>query len=167
MMKLFVLRHGDAETYAASDELRELTPLGRKNVAQTFATHKKDLQCINKLLVSPYVRAQQTAEIIRGLFTSDDNIQAVKFTSHTVDFITPDVHPQKAVDALYAIHKLNPTENILLVSHQPLVGYLIDMLCERTPQFMGRYPMSTASLACLEMDVLAAGCAELIFLHTP
>lgn len=175
-MKLFILRHGDAEVYASSDDKRQLTTRGQRNVTETAKKYAKELCTVSNILVSPYVRAQQTADIVLSSLsleysTQESEAQTNAFSVSTVDFITPDILPQTVINELFSLQqkmqeKVQDT-NILLVSHQPLVGHLIDVFCQRKPDFMGRYPMSPASLACLEMDVIAAGCAELVFLHNP
>ncbi|KTT42489.1 phosphohistidine phosphatase, partial [Pseudomonas oryzihabitans] len=62
-MKLWLLRHGEAEARAPSDELRELTVAGRAAVLRSAAQlQDADLQLI---LASPYVRARQTAVLVQ------------------------------------------------------------------------------------------------------
>lgn len=166
-MKLFILRHGDAEVYASSDDQRQLTEQGRRNVTQTATKYAKELCTVDSVLVSPYVRAQQTADIVLSSLSLEDTAQANALSVSTVDFITPDIPPQTVINKLFSLQEQMSDANILLVSHQPLVGYLINLFCQGQPNFMGGYPMSPASLACLEMDVIAAGCADLVFLHNP
>ena len=171
-MKLFILRHGDAEIFASSDDKRELTAKGRKNVTETAKKYTKELCTVNNILVSPYVRAQQTADIVVSSLSlerssQESATQVNEFSVSTVDFITPDIPPQTVINKLFTMQEQMPDENILLVSHQPLVGYLIELFCQRKPKFMSGYSMSPASMACLDMDVIAAGCAELVFLHNP
>lgn len=165
-MKLFILRHGDAEVYASTDDQRQLTTRGRQKVTETAKKYTQELCSVSNILVSPYLRAQQTADIVMSSLSSENTTQATEFSVSTVDFITPNIAPQTAINALFSRQEQAPDDNVLLVSHQPLVGYLIDAFCQRQPGRRG-YPMSPASMACLEMDVIAAGCAELIFLHNP
>ena len=171
-MKLFILRHGDAEGYASSDDKRQLTTHGQQNVTETAKKYTKELSTVRSVLVSPYVRAQQTADIVLstvslGQSTQECAAQAHDFSVSTVDFLTPNIQPQTVINALFTMREQMLGHDILLVSHQPLVGYLIELFCQSKPNFMGGYPMSPASMACLEMDVIAAGCAELVFLHNP
>lgn len=171
-MKLFILRHGDAEVYASSDDKRQLTIQGQQNVTETARKYTKELSAVSNILVSPYVRAQQTADIVLSNLslehsTQERATQTHDFSVSTVDFLTPNIQPQTVINALFTMQRQVPDQNILLVSHQPLVGYLIELFCQRKPNFMGGYPMSPASMACLQMDVIAAGCAELVFLHNP
>jgi len=62
-VKLWVLRHGQAEAHAATDAERNLTAHGREEVLGSAA------QLIGKpidaIIASPYVRAQQTAHLVR------------------------------------------------------------------------------------------------------
>lgn len=139
-MKLWVLRHGQAEAHAATDAERNLTAHGREEVLVSAA------QLIGKpidaIIASPYVRAQQTAQLVR---------EALGFTGEirTVPWLTPEANP------LQVLERLESADNLLLVSHQPLVGNLIGLLQHghlRDPQ-----PMNTASLAELEGDWPLAG----------
>ena len=176
-MKLFILRHGDAEVYASSDDKRQLTIQGQQNVTETARKYTKELSAVSNILVSPYVRAQQTADIVLSNLSLEHSSQEHSSQEHaaqghdfsvsTVDFLTPNIQPQTVINALFTIQGQVPDHNILLVSHQPLVGYLIELFCQRKPNFMGGYSMPPASMACLQMDVIAAGCAELVFLHNP
>ena len=144
-MKVWILRHGEAEPQACRDAERMLTARGREQVLQS-AAHLIG-QPLDAIFVSPYVRAQQTADIVRT---------ALDFQSTliTVPWLTPDSEPK------YAASQLPDSGNIVLVSHQPLVGDLISLLqyghC-RSPQ-----PMQTASLAELEGEWPLAGSMTLL-----
>ena len=149
-MKLWVLRHGEAEPHARRDAERELTAHGREQVLHSAA--RLIGQPLDSILVSPYVRARQTAELVR---------KTLGFTSGlvTVPWLTPDSEPK------FAISKLPDTGNVLLVSHQPFVGDLISLLLHgnlRQPQ-----PMQTASLVELEGEWPLAGSMTLLSVHHP
>ena len=106
------------------------------------------------ILASPYLRAQQTAELVR------EQLQ-LRRSIVTVDWATPDDDPLAVLD-----HIAERSEaNILLVSHQPLVGQLLSLAVEGHRQ--AHYPMPTAALACLDMAVPAAGTAVLLELSNP
>lgn len=106
------------------------------------------------ILASPYVRAQQTAELVREQLQMRRGIV-------TVDWATPDDDPLAVLD-----HLAERSEGtVLLVSHQPLVGQLLSLALEGHRQ--GHYPMPTAGLACLDMVLPAAGTAELLELGDP
>ncbi len=149
-MKLWILRHGEAEAHARTDAERNLTEHGRGEVLRS-AAHLIG-QPISAILASPYVRAQQTAHLVRDVLGFEPQIR-------TVPWLTPDGSPQQVVD------KLDTDDNVLLVSHQPLVGSLISYLQHghpRQPQ-----PMYTASLAELEGDFPLAGLMSLVSVKNP
>ncbi|PBP88438.1 phosphohistidine phosphatase SixA [Pseudomonas syringae] len=141
-MKVWVLRHGEAQSRARSDAERELTAHGREEVLKS-ALHLTD-KPVQRIIASPYVRAQQTAELVRQSLAFDDSIV-------TAPWLTPDGSPR---EVLAQLDKLGVDE-VLLVSHQPLVGELIGVLAHGSPQ--QAEPMSTASLAELEGEFLVAG----------
>lgn len=143
-MKLWVLRHGEAQAHARSDAERELTAHGREEVLRSAA--ELIGQPIQAILASPYVRAQQTAQLVREALGFELDVR-------TVPWLTPDSDP------LEAARHLDSTDNLLLVSHQPLVGNLIGLL--QHGHFRAPQPMSTASLAELEADLPLAGAMTL------
>ena len=139
-MKLWVLRHGEAQAHARSDAERELTAHGREEVLRSAA--ELIGQPIQAILASPYVRAQQTAQLVREALGFEPDVR-------TVPWLTPDSDP------LEAARHLDSTDNLLLVSHQPLVGTLVCLLehgHRKEPA-----PMGTASLAELDGDHPLAG----------
>lgn len=141
-MKVWVLRHGEAQSRARSDAERELTDHGRGEVLKS-AVHLSD-KPLQKILASPYVRAQQTAGLVHRSLGFDDAVV-------TVPWLTPDSDPREVLDQLAAL----TVDEVLLVSHQPLVGALIGLLAHGSYQHAE--PMSTASLAELEGDHVLAG----------
>ncbi len=68
-MKVFIMRHGEAEVVASSDETRRLTDYGRKqstSQGQWLKTHLNSTALsVQKVIVSPYVRAQETFELVK------------------------------------------------------------------------------------------------------
>ncbi|MGQ7958222.1 phosphohistidine phosphatase SixA [Pseudomonas sp. SP16.1] len=151
-MRLWLLRHGQAEPQAASDAARELTAHGRKEVLQAAAQLAG--RPLTAILASPYVRAQQTAALVR---------ESLGFAGAvgTVAWLTPDTDPR---DVLKYLDEREGSE-ILLVSHQPLIGALGGLLLHGHRQ--EPLPMRTASLAELEGDIPAAGLMELLALIHP
>ncbi|ARD12935.1 MULTISPECIES: phosphohistidine phosphatase SixA [Pseudomonas] len=145
-MKVWVLRHGEAQSRARSDAERELTAHGREEVLKS-AVHLTD-KAVRRIIASPYVRAQQTAELVRQSLGFNDPVV-------TVPWLTPDSSPR---EVLLQLDKLGVDE-VLLVSHQPLVGELIGVLAHGSPQ--QAEPMSTASLAELEGEFVLAGAMQL------
>ena len=151
-MRLWLLRHGQAEPQAASDAARELTAHGRQEVQQAAAQLLG--RPLTAVMASPYVRAQQTAELVRLELGFSGSVQ-------TVSWLTPDSDPR---DALKYLDEREHAE-VLLVSHQPLIGALGGLLVHGHRQ--EPLPMRTASLAELEGDIPAAGLMELLALIHP
>jgi phosphohistidine phosphatase len=149
-VKLWILRHGEAEAHARTDAERNLTERGRAEVLRS-AAHLIG-QPLNAIIASPYVRAQQTARLVREALGFVPDIR-------TVPWLTPEGSPEQVLAHLEA------EDNVLLVSHQPLVGNLISFLQHghsRQPQ-----PMYTASLAQLEGEFALAGLMSLVSLKNP
>ncbi|WP_145188909.1 MULTISPECIES: phosphohistidine phosphatase SixA [unclassified Pseudomonas] len=152
-MRLWVLRHGEAEPRANTDAERRLTAHGREQVLHS-AAHLLG-QPLQAIIASPYVRAQQTAALVHDTLGFAQPVQ-------TVPWLTPESDAQTVIAE---IERLG-LEHVLLVSHQPLVGNLVGLLEHghaRQPA-----PLSTASLAELEGDWPLAGLMTLRnLLHTP
>lgn len=149
-MKLWLLRHGEAAPRARSDAERPLTDYGRAQVLQS-AERLRNRQ-LTRVLVSPYLRAQQTAELLR------ETLQlTVPFS--TVDWITPDDDPRRVMRQLDDY----PADEYVLVSHNPLLGALAGLLVHGHLQL----PMSlhTASLVELDGELPMAGAMRLAGLH--
>jgi len=145
------MRHGESECQADHDSLRELTPEGRMDIAQMATDYHEALQQVDVIWASPYVRAQQTAEIMSEHLS-------VPVITH--NFLPPHGNPNDIVDALESQRQ----QTVLIVSHQPLIGILVDNLAGLEP---GRYRMGTGALAYLSTDIFANGCCELEWLHQP
>ena len=149
-MKVWILRHGEAQAHARTDAERNLTEHGRAEVLRS-AAHLIG-QPLGAIIASPYVRAQQTAQLVRDVLGFQPEIR-------TVPWLTPDGDVQRVLE------KLDSDDDVLLVSHQPLVGNLISFLQhghQRQPQ-----PMYTASLAQLEGDFPLAGLMSLVDVKNP
>lgn len=149
-MELFILRHGQAEARAATDADRQLTEQGRREVARVINAVGEELSLVTHLWVSPYRRALQTAEIV---------------SEHLGDlepFVTELLEPEADPVVLSEQLMLCDTEALLLVSHQPLVGTLVNSLAGVAP---GYYPMGPGSLACIDIDPVAPGTGALRWLR--
>ncbi|MGB2079253.1 MAG: phosphohistidine phosphatase SixA [Vibrio sp.] len=156
-MKIYIMRHGEAQMFANSDEERALTDLGRlqsQQVAQLSVEQMKtagDGEVVFDLaLVSPYLRAQQTWQEIEPKL-------AVK-TVETSQDITPYGDSEQVAAYLNARAQIAPLSHVLIVSHLPLVGYLTAEFATgiQPPMF------ATSSMACVEYDE-NSGCGELLW----
>ncbi|AYC33376.1 phosphohistidine phosphatase SixA [Pseudomonas cavernae] len=151
-MRLWLLRHGEAEPQARTDAERHLTKRGRKDVLLSAA--QLEGRPLTAILASPYVRAQQTAELVREAL-------GVRLPITTAPWLTPDSSPAEALRQLdnYVDGEL------LLVSHNPFVGDLAGLLLHGHRQ--QPLPMQTASLAELDGEMYAAGSMELLAVVHP
>ncbi|MFQ3194373.1 MAG: phosphohistidine phosphatase [Colwellia sp.] len=141
-MRIFVMRHGQAQSMAPSDQSRELTFLG-KGEAENMASRLVDKKVhFDAIFVSPYIRAQQTAKIVK-------NTLATATSLTTLEFITPEDSADKMRNYLDLTFIDNVQANILIVSHMPLVSYLVaEFTCgQHAPLF------ETASIAEISYDI--------------
>ena len=151
-MKLWVLRHGEAELRANSDAERRLTAHGREQVVRS-AAHLLG-QPLQAMIASPYVRAQQTAALVHETLGFAEPLR-------TVPWLTPEADVQQVIGE---IERLG-LQHVLLVSHQPLVGNLVGLL--QHGHLQQPAAMSTASLAQLEGEWPLAGLMTLKALNAP
>ncbi len=152
-MELFILRHGHAVAEAPKDSLRELSPDGRSEVQTIVERNKEKLSNIETLVVSPYLRAQQTAQIVLNVLGDIPKVDSPLFT--------PGGNPKSAIDSLHQMYSEN-CSSIMVVGHQPLLGILLDDLCGAEP---GKFRLGTASLAAIDSDVMLSGLCYLRWLE--
>lgn len=147
-MQLYLLRHGDAvDGYA--DQHRQLSVYGRQQVQSVALSHQVECGAIERVVSSPYKRAAETTDI----FTRAVNLQ------HRIDWLD-DLTPQGDLRAIEGFLQRTNAETVLMVTHLPLVGLLIDYLTGETGSRMG-----TANLASLSMEFPAQGGALLNWIH--
>jgi phosphohistidine phosphatase len=147
-VRLYLLRHGDAVN-SWPDPQRPLSAFGREQVAAVALADRLECGAIEQVVSSPYLRAAQTTEIF---------IQAVGL-HHRIDWLD-DLTPQGDLRAIEGFLQRTNVETVLMVTHLPLVGLLIDYLTGETGTRMG-----TANLASLSMDFPAQGTASLNWIH--
>ena len=139
-MKIWLLRHGEAELTARRDADRVLTAYGRQQVSE-IAAHLRG-QPLSTVLCSPYVRARQTADIVLDAL-GPMVIRWLCLGWYQMSW-------QAVVRQLDSLAK----GDLLLVSHQPLLGLLGAGYAKAIRRAL---PLGTASLACLEGDFAVAG----------
>ena len=150
-MQVFIMRHGEAAAGATSDAARQLTEEGREDVVTIVTRYQDELKLADEVWCSRYTRAQQTAELVADIIDKPVVIQ---------DWLTPTDNIDRVLNELREADQ----KTIFIVSHQPLVGILVDSIANLEP---GRYRMGTAAIACIETDVMAHGCGDLRWLHQP
>ncbi len=146
-MQVYIMRHGQAEFMARSDSERALTLLGRlesEKMAEYLAADKISFDAV---LVSPYVRAQQTWQAVAPFFAEVANVQ-------TMECLTPAGSVRKSVNEILAL-QASGVKSLLIVSHLPLVGYITGELAPEA----GVPAFATSSIAHVQLD--ENGCGNL------
>ncbi|MFT6140893.1 MAG: phosphohistidine phosphatase [Psychromonas sp.] len=134
------MRHGEAEMLAHSDSERALTGLGRLE-SELMASYLADQNIsFDAVLVSPYLRAQQTWQSVFPFFSAVTNVQ-------TLPFLTPGGSARKSVNEILALQATG-VQKLLIVSHLPLVGYIVGELVPEA----GVPVFSTSSVGIVELD---------------
>lgn len=137
-MKIYIMRHGEAEMMATSDKARQLTEQGKKQAYSQGTWLKSTALFFDKVLVSPYVRAKQTFEQVNQIF---DN--ALDHKSEIWDAITPYGNAEVVSDYLATLDE-EGVQNVLIISHLPLVGEIVAEFCgKNTVSF---YPATVAEI---------------------
>jgi phosphohistidine phosphatase len=113
-MDLILWRHADAES-GGPDPARKLTERGREQARRVAAWLKPRLPRQCEVLVSPAVRAQQTAQALGVAFTTSP---AVGTDAGAEDVISTVDWPGRSVA-------------ILIVGHQPTLGRVAALLLSR------------------------------------
>lgn len=134
-MQILVMRHGEAQAQAADDASRALTAHGRAQAraqGQWLAMHGAP----DALWVSPYLRAQQTAdEVLAGLGQPLARVTL------------PELTPSGDIAAITALLAgSDDCQRVLMVSHMPMVAYLVEALVP------GEVPMAFATAEIVVID---------------
>ena len=158
-MNLYILRHAIAELRDAEkfpdDSKRPLTAKGAKRM-KTIAEGMKALGLeFDAILSSSYERAKETAEIVAASFGARDKL---KFTKHLETF-----NGQKLVAE---INKLEKSDNVLLVGHEPDLSEMISVLLVGDTHL--QVAMKKGGICKLTIDELTySRCASLEWLLPP
>lgn len=139
---LYIVRHGEAEPMTKADELRELTEHGKWEAKRTALWLKTQVANFDYVYASPYIRAQQTKDIIlsQGIHS---------YNQEVVNELTPEGDAKRVTDYVLANIEVSDDKdtNIICVSHMPLVSYFIGELTGYTPI------MATAGVAKIKIDI--------------
>lgn len=141
VMQLFLMRHGEAEPTFQDDAQRSLTTQGFIESQKAGVWLKDNMHAIDYALVSPFKRAQQTFEMVKSIVDVGD--------FETCPDITPSGKAELVHDYVYALAQEKSIDSLIIVSHMPLVSYLLDSFCGKLQSLI----FATASVACLEFDV--------------
>ena len=113
-MKIYFIRHGEAEIYADDDFKRRLTTVGKRKLEEAFkafANNLKDKRSF-KIYSSPLERAKETAEILAKHLDSNFEVKEYLAGGRIKDILK----------------SLDPDENYIFVSHEPFISNWIYQL---------------------------------------
>ncbi len=143
IMQVLIMRHGDAVSEAASDAERPLTDRGRDESGLMARWLSGQVADIDRVLVSPYLRARQTLDTLQAYLVLPDGHE-----------VLPELTPggDAGLVCCYLQALANEGLNrVLVISHLPLVGYLVADLCpeEQPPMF------ATSAVAGVDLDAVS------------
>ncbi|MEQ4733809.1 MULTISPECIES: phosphohistidine phosphatase SixA [Providencia] len=140
-MQVYIMRHGDAAIQAPSDAERPLTQKGKDDSVLMAQWLQNQGIKIDSVLVSPYLRAEQTRQVVSQYLD-------LPAKSEILGQLTPGGNAAFVADHIRDLAVLGANA-ILVVSHLPLVGYLVSELCphKEPPMF------TTSTVACVDIDV--------------
>jgi phosphohistidine phosphatase len=150
-MRLFLLRHADAESMSTSDAARELSPLGlaQARTVGEFCVARKIFPKL--LLTSPYRRTVQTAEMVAQALELAGGPQPEPFLASGME---PDT-------GLRELQAFGWAESLMIVGHQPDLGSLAAALLGLTDA--GSVHFRKATLLGMQVDRLVPYGGSLAF----
>jgi phosphohistidine phosphatase len=155
-MFIYLFRHGDAPFDSSCGE-RSLSVQGEIETRRVIKQQMDRLSNLQLIVCSPVLRARQTLQIVKdtlnytGQLIFDDALRSEGSVAGV----------ECCVDSLM---KMYDQEEILLLTHQPLIGQVLEYLTGKTGL---AWSMNTSSLASLEAITFGYGCAELRELTHP
>src|SRR5262245_19897233 len=160
LMKLYILRHGDAVEHGDSrfkENERQLTPKGVQRTKQLAHLLRQMEISFDAILSSPLTRARQTAEIVARGLQSPDRLDLT-------DSVAPSGSMEKLVEQ---INGLRPVpDSVLLSGHEPYLSGFISLLCIGGPNLPLK--LKKGALCRLQVESLSCGkCAILDWLLQP
>ncbi len=142
-MRLYILRHADADTEAATDSARTLSEKGQEQARKVAQfCHEEGIRP-DVILASPLIRAQQTAKPVA---------KELGAGLSTAPWLSCGARPEVIVAALSGLK--NATE-VMLVGHEPDLGELIAHLLGAAAG--GTIHVRKASLTLVEVFDLRRG----------
>jgi len=148
-MDLYILRHADANTVAATDDARPLSEKGitqAKKVGRFCKEHNIKPELI---LTSPVRRAAETAEIVAEILKGELMIE---------QWLACGMQPETALEELRGYERF---ESVMIVGHQPdfslLAAHLLGL------QDNEQISIRKASLTHFELGAFLFGSARLCF----
>jgi phosphohistidine phosphatase len=149
-VKICIIRHGSAVSGAVQDQNRGLTDRGVGQAAGAGRWLAQQRFNNPRILVSPFLRAQQTAQAIAD---------SLKLPLEVMPHLVPDGDVRQVLNDL-----ATQEQDLILVSHLPLVGHLAAMLVDGQ---LYDQPWSPAECWILQGDLAAAACMSVAAVWYP
>jgi phosphohistidine phosphatase len=122
-MQVFIMRHGDAELDTSlNDSMRPLTDIGYSTTVKMAQWLNKKTITIDHVLISPYLRAEQTWRVIH------QTLHVPVCKKNILSELKPLGDPARVIYLLQNLENQGKN-SVLIVSHLPLLGYLVSELC--------------------------------------
>ena len=154
-MQIILIRHGQAEFLKTTDAARALTSEGEFQAQQTAAWLVNQGYQLDALIVSPYMRAQQTAYHIAQTFDVPMTI---------CEKITPDDDPKQAFELLDDL-MLPDSAVVVVVCHMPIVARLASLLTGEPIHLVSGFDLAEAQV--LDMPIFGLGMAKVLAKFIP
>lgn len=118
-MIIYLIRHGKAELNSESgrDFDRSLTLKGKRKIEEISLRLNNLKIKIDKIYSSPYLRAKQTAEIIKRHILDECELEII-------NILSPGCNTQLLLENILFQH-----DNIALVGHEPDMSRILSELC--------------------------------------
>ncbi len=151
-MRLYLLRHGDAPFDHSCGE-RVLSEAGKTATQKIIQRHSNELVETALIVCSPTRRARETLAVL----------------TQTLNYKNPVLFDDclRSGSSVAAVERYSShleADSLVMISHQPLVGYILDYLTDRGGIGM---QMGTSCLARLELLTFSRGCGSLDWLDRP
>jgi len=116
-LRLYIVRHAIAEErneWEGDDASRPLTDLGIERMQLAVKGLHSIVDDLGVIITSPYVRAQQTAELLQAQFSKSKLVES--------KLLVPSSTPSKVTSLISELGE----ETLTLVSHEPLCSSFLE-----------------------------------------
>jgi phosphohistidine phosphatase len=160
-MNLYLFRHGIAvdrdQPGYENDSQRPLTPKGAARINKIAQAMKRLGIKYDLVLSSPYLRAQQTAQIVAAFYGIEKNVQLS-------ENLVPSASPALLIGEMHEFYA--DALSVLIVGHEPYLGSLASSLLSGDEKVSLAF--KKGGLAKFSIDELIYGrCATLDWLIAP
>lgn len=156
-MKLYLVRHGEAEEGAGkSDAARELTARGRERMHQAALGMQRLGLKFDPLLTSPVIRASATADIIASVYGNTVQPQELGALATSVD----------PADAVEVLARFTRPEAVMIVGHEPQLSRLVSLLLTGSGEMVHSQFKKGGCVALAVLEKIGRGDAELLWMLT-